>query len=100
MPLIIIYSKNNCEKITFFEPNEMVILQQTRCFWSDITAPELPIRTESDCVLFGPRRMINVRAKEGQFGNCLLVAQRNASGMDTIEDGLPDESGCASVLAG
>ena len=41
-----------------------------------------------------------MRAKEGQFGNCLLVAQRNTSSMDTIEDGLPDESGCTSILHG
>ena len=78
----------------------MVILQHIRRFWSEVTAPVLSVRSESGCVLSGPLRMTSVRAKEGQFGNCLLVAQRNASSMDTIEDGLPDESGCISILTG
>ena len=51
-------------------------------------------------MLSGPLRTTSVRAKEGQFGNCLLVAQRNTGSMDTIEDGLPDKSGCISVLHG
>ena len=78
----------------------MVIHQQTSHFWSEVTAPEFSVGTESDCVLFGSLRMISVRAKEGQFGNCLLVAQRNTISMDTIEDGLPDESGRTSILTG
>ena len=78
----------------------MAILQRTSRFWSEVTAPVLSVGSESDCVLFGPLRMISVRAKEGQFGNCLYVAQRNTSSMDTIEDGLSDESGCAGVLRG
>ena len=30
----------------------------------------------------------------------LYIAECNAGGMDTIEDGLPDESGCAGILTG
>ena len=78
----------------------MVILERTGNFRSEITAPVLSVGSKSGCVSLCLLRMASVWAKKGQLRHSLLIFQCNARCLDTIEDGLPDDGGCASVFAG